>query len=183
MKKDLEKPDKFTSLQKRMFGRRLRKCHEDWCDANPGMTKEAFKDVIDVSRSVMYDAFKGKVADDTLELIAARLGKDVDEMTFVNRTITWGVFCKKMQEYKFASGFISGFVGIYLMLLYAVEQNLITLCLSVLAGSVTLHNCENMWEIPLPLTKEGEKLLKLYDILTALALVGLLVSLTRMVIY
>ncbi len=157
--------EKYNRIQKCMFGVRLKECADEWSKLNPETNKDAYADIVGMSRSGLYKAYKGDVSDMNMELIADRMDIPIEEMIKLKpRLLLVHIQTRLQEEPKFGSEAVSILMMLYCVLLFILNNSLLNLILLLIFVSNSLLNSTNLWRIKLEVIVKEEKKLKILKV-------------------
>lgn len=157
--------EKYNRIQKCMFGVKLKEIAVGWSKTNPDTNKDAYADVVGMSRSGLYKAYKGDVSEINMELIAERLDIPIEEMIKLKpRILLVHIQTRLQEEPKLGGEAMSIFMMLYCVLLYISMNSLLNLILLLIFASNSLLNSTNLWRIKLEALVKEEKKLKILKV-------------------
>lgn len=156
---------KYNPIQKCMFGIQLKECAVKWSKLNPDTNKDAYADVVGMSRSGLYKAYKGDVSELNMELVADRLDMSLEEMMKLKpRLLLVHIQTRLQEEPKLGKEAVSIFMMLYCMVLFILNRSLLNLNLLLIFASDCLLNSTNLWRIKLEALVKEEKKLKILKV-------------------
>ena len=157
--------EKYNRIQKCMFGVKLKESADTWSKANPDTNKDAYADVVGMSRSGLYKAYKGDVSEVNMEFIAERLDVPIEEMIKLKpRLLLVHIQTRLQEEPKLGSEAVSILMMLYCVLLFILNSSLLNLILLLIFASNSLLNSTNLWRIKLEALVKEEKKLKVLKV-------------------
>ena len=157
--------EKYNRIQKCMFGVKLKESADTWSKANPDTNKDAYADVVGMSRSGLYKAYKGDVSEVKMEFVAERLDIPIEEMIKLKpRLLLIHIQTRLQEEPKLGKEAVSIFMMLYCMVLFILNRSLLNMNLLLIFGSDCLLNSTNLWRIKLEALVKEEKKLKILKV-------------------
>lgn len=168
--------EKYNRIQKCMFGVNLKECADEWSKLHPDTNKDAYTDVVGMSRSGLYKAYKGDVSEMNMELIADRLDIPIKEMIKLKpRLLLIHIQTRLQEEPKLGKEAVSIFMMLYCMVLFILNRSLINLNLFLIFASDCLLNSTNLWRIKLEALVKEEKKLKILKVIRSVLIIMTLI--------
>ena len=173
--------ERYNRTKKCMFGANLKECADEWSKLNPDTNKDAYADIVGMSRSGLYKAYKGDITEMNMELVAERLDIPIEEMTKLKpRLLLVHIQTRLQEEPKLGSEAVSIFMLFYCTLLFILNRSLLNFNLVLIFASNSLLNSTNLWRVKLEAIVKEEKRLK---ILKVIRIVLIIMTLILGVIY
>ena len=150
----------YNKMQKSMFGVYLKKKSEEWMLKNPDTTKEAYTDVVGLSRPNLYRAYRGEITNDNMEQVAERLNIPLEEMVKMDLESLWSHLQTRIKEEpKFIRQMVSLFMLLYCSVLYLVNHSVLNLSLFLIFAIDVLQHFSNLWRIEVTIRETEEKVI------------------------